>query len=274
VNTLNLNEHRCPCGKLLLKGIFFDAIFEIKCKKCGRINKIGHIKLATEASQYLIIINNQGIITNVGDSVYDSLGYDCSELIGKNFTEIDPTILKELGKKLLESVLTENNFFLFDTVHQTKTGRKIPVSVRLKLYQPNDQDKYVLVLAKIKNANAETFNKNESEFLENICDFYFDIDTNGVGESVGPSVEKLFGFSSKSVIGKNYFDFTPPETREEFRRMFQHFSANSLPFRIENKAGLNNECEIIRNKLYFTPKHDDQGKFVGYRVLGWVIKNT
>jgi PAS domain-containing protein len=86
-------------------------------------------------------------------------------------------------------------------------------------------------------------------------------------------MEALFGFSPERVLGKNYFDFTPPETREEFRKLFQHFSANFLPFRIENKAGLNSERKIVRNELYFTPKFDDAGSFSGYRVLGWVIKN-
>ncbi len=40
-----LNDYRCTCGKLLLKGIVFDGVIEIKCKRCGVISKIGEAKL-------------------------------------------------------------------------------------------------------------------------------------------------------------------------------------------------------------------------------------
>jgi PAS domain S-box-containing protein len=277
MNTLFLNEHRCKCGKLLLKGIFFDGTLEIKCKKCGSINKIGSIKLIDDSAHYSLLINNKGIIADASDLACRILGYVRDELVGKYFTQINSSIPKEIGKKFFgpESVLMEDNHFKLDTVHQSKDGKKIPVTVFLKLYQPNKEEIYILLLAELKNDvnNSKIFLKDALDFFDNACDFYFDIDRNGIGEYVSPSVEKLFGFSSESVIGKNYFDFTPPETREEFRKMFQHFSANALPFRIENKAGLNNERKIIRNELYFTPQFNDYGKFIGYRVLGWMLEN-
>lgn len=33
-----LIEHRCPCGRLLGK---FSGQAEVKCPKCGKVNKIG-----------------------------------------------------------------------------------------------------------------------------------------------------------------------------------------------------------------------------------------
>ena len=94
-----LNEHRCKCGKLLLKGVFFDSVLEIKCKKCGEISKIGSIKLVDDATHYLLIINDKGIISNASDSACRILGYTYEKLIGKNFTLVNPTMPKEIGKK-------------------------------------------------------------------------------------------------------------------------------------------------------------------------------
>ena len=99
MNTLRLHEHRCVCGKLLLKGIFFDGSLEIKCKRCGVINTIGTIKLADDATHYLLIINGHGDIINVSDSACRILGYTYDEFISKHFTEINPTMPKEIGKK-------------------------------------------------------------------------------------------------------------------------------------------------------------------------------
>lgn len=87
MDTLFLSEQRCQCGKLLLKGVFFDAALEIKCKKCGRMNIIGSIKLTDDKFHYLLILNEKGIVTNVSDSACCVLGYTYSELIKKPFTQ-------------------------------------------------------------------------------------------------------------------------------------------------------------------------------------------
>jgi PAS domain S-box-containing protein len=277
MDTLFLNEHRCQCGKLLLKGVFFDGALEIKCKKCGEINKIGIIKLADDSTHYLLIINDKGKIVNVSDSACRILGYTHEELIGKYFTQINPTLSPEIGKKLFgpESVLNEDNHLKLDTFYQTKEGKKFPVTVLLRLYKTNDKEKFILLASEIRSSqdDNQTADENTKNFVDSACDFYFDVDKDGIGEYVSPSVETLFGFTPDLVIGKNYFDFTPLETREEFRRRFQQYAAKALPFKIENKAGLNSKRKMINNELYFTPKFNDAGKFTGYRVLGWVIKN-
>jgi phage FluMu protein Com len=86
-NTL-LREQRCECGKLLLKGIFLQASLEIKCKKCGKINKIGEITNLDNDGRYLLVFNEKGVITNADDSAYHMLGYGPSELLGKHLEEI------------------------------------------------------------------------------------------------------------------------------------------------------------------------------------------
>ena len=278
MNTLFFNEHRCACGKLLLKGVFFDASLEIKCKKCGTINKIGSLKLADDATRYLLIVDNRGMICNVSESASRILGYTRDELVGKHFTKINPTMSEELGKKFFraESVLSEDNYLKLDTFHQSKDGKKIPVTVLLKLYRPTGKEKYILLSAALKNSEVardkKAFEKNAPDFLDHSCDFWFEIDTNGIGEYVSPSVEKLFGFQTEAIIGMNYFDIFPAETRTESKKMFDHFSAQEQPYRVVNDIGRDADDRVRHNELYFVPKFSDTGKFCGYRVLGWVKK--
>lgn len=276
MDNLFLNEHRCKCGKLLLKGIFFDSTLEIKCKKCGEINKIGNIKLVNDDSNYLLIINSEGNIVNISDSTCKILGYSSEELIGKNFTLINSTVPKEIGKKFFgtESVLSESNHLKLDTFHQTKSGKKIPVTIFLKSYRPTNKEKYFLVSVKLKN--IENYNKIINEdvplFLESGCDFWFELDKNGVGEYVSQSVEKLFGFIPNAVIGKNYFDYLPTETRAKEKKMFDHYCATEQPYRIQQDWGIDSKGGKVFYELFFTPKFSDSSQFVGYCVLGWIIK--
>src|ERR1043166_2274236 len=37
---MELQEYKCCCGKLLCKGAIFDGDIQIKCRRCGKIQKI------------------------------------------------------------------------------------------------------------------------------------------------------------------------------------------------------------------------------------------
>ena len=273
-----LNEHRCKCGKLLLKGIFFDSTLEIKCKKCGTINKIGILKLADDATHYLLIIDDRGIISNVSESASRILGYTCDELIGKHFTQVNPTMSAEMGKKFFgpESVLSEDNHLKLDTFHQSKNGKKIPNTVLLKLYKPTGKKRYVLLSAALRSAKAarndKNFDKSALDFLENGCDFWFEVDKNIVIEYLSPSMEKIFGLTPEKLLGNFFINALSDKEGEGKEKIFKRFSSTGQPFRILDDVGVDSNRRIVHNELYFTPRFNDHGKFIGYRVLGWVKK--
>jgi PAS domain S-box-containing protein len=277
MDALFLNEQRCACGKLLLKGIFFDGALEIKCKSCGAVNKIGSIKLADDETHYLLIINNKGIITNVSNSACNTLGYTCEELIGLNFIKINPLMSHEISKIFLDpkSILNHDNYFQFDTYHRQKNGKDIPVTIMLKLYQPSGKERYVLLSAEVKNnLHYEKILKNEEIiFLDSSCDFYFDIDKEATVEYVSPSVDKFLGIDQSYIVGKNYFDFVPESRKEQSKKAFEYFSSVGKSYRIKGNIESGLENNIIYDELCFTPRHNDNGKFVGYRVLVWIKNN-
>lgn len=241
------------------------------------MNSIGSIKSADDATHYLLIINDCGVITNASDSAGKILGYTCDELIGKHFTSINPAVPAEINKHLLgpESSLTSDNYFRLDTYHQTKAGQKVPVVIMLKTYQPADQEKYLLVSVAVKNSagDEKDFATDTPKFEDSACDFYFDLDKNGVAEYMSPAVEKIFGFSPNSVIGHNYFDSLPINTILERKKAFAHFSALEQPYRIVYDSEIDTKSRLLSCEQYFTPKFNDAGVFIGYRVLGWVLKN-
>jgi PAS domain S-box-containing protein len=276
MNALFLNECRCKCGKLLLKGVFFDGTVEIKCKKCGTINSIGRTKLTDNEAHYLLVINSQGLIANASDSACHILGYSQNELIGMFFTKIDPTIPVELGKKMFgpELALKKDNHFRIDTVHKSKDGKSIPIIAYLKLHEMGEGEKFLLLSAELKNIAADSKIKGEDvpKFVDNNCDFYFEIDKNGMGEYMSPSTEKIFGFVPANLIGKNFLSHIPADARGLHQERFAFFSSKAQPHRII----YNNEFNgvPVNVELFFTPKLDEFGKFIGYRVLGWLVKNS
>lgn len=114
--------------------------------------------------------------------------------------------------------------------------------------------------------------KDILELREKACDFYFSLDKKGLTESVSPSVEDIFGFSQEKIIGKNYFYFVPVANIVQSKRAFEYFSANKQPYRMISDKGMGSDGLENHSELYFTPNFDDKGEFVGYCVLGWIIK--
>jgi len=275
MDTLFLNEQRCECGKLLLKGIFFDGTLEIKCKKCGTINKIGNIKLIDDSNHYLLIINEKGNIVNVSSSACKILGYSNAELIGMHFTKINPTMPKEINDKFFgsESILNEDNHFQIETIHQTKDGKKISVIVFIKLYQQVKKERFLFVSVKLKN-NEKNIDKDGSMFIDNACDLYFDIDKNGIIERTNSNIEKFLGFSQEDMIGKNYFDFIPEEYKTESKKIYEHFFDIEQPYRVTRDIKKDAGGKVIYDEIYVTPNYNDRGKFIGCRVLVWITKNS
>jgi PAS domain-containing protein len=258
------------------QGNSFDGNLEIKCKRYGQINQIGSVKLVDDSTHYLLIINNLGIITNSSDSAARILGYGRGELIGKSIVQINSSLPNEIGIKFFgsDSVLSADNTLRLDTTHETRDKRKIPVSVLLKLYSPYGKEQYILEYVTIKNtmSDLESDDLNTKQFVENTCDYYFDLDKNGVEEYVSPSIQKIFGFSSENIIGKNYFDLLPFSSILKEKETFAYFSLKEQSYRVIEDVGFDSSYNRVSSDLYFTTRFNEVGKFVGYRVLGWITE--
>ncbi len=277
MDNILLKEQRCSCGKLLLKGIFLQATLEIKCKKCGQINQIGNISLLDNNKCYLLVANKFGVITNASDSACSILGYGHDELVGKHFTEIDTTLSKEIGEKLMppNSILTSEHYLQLDTYNQTKTGEKLPVNVLLKLYQPTEQDSYVLISVTVQDSDAvNNASEEDAKFVQNSCDFYFELDKDGVCKALSDSVEEIFGISRELGLGAHYYDFVPADKKIETIKRFEYFVAKEQAYRILDNVGIDGRGDLTHSDLFFTPNFNHDGKFVGYRVLGWLRKDS
>lgn len=96
-----LNDHRCQCGKLLLRGIFLDGALEVKCRRCGEINKIGRLNLTGDDVHYLLIIDDKGTITNASDSAFRILSRGDNELIGGGWRRLILSCIKKSVKNFL-----------------------------------------------------------------------------------------------------------------------------------------------------------------------------
>ena len=224
-------------------------------------------------SHYTLIFNDKGYLIFISPNASRVLGYAPDELIGQSLAKISPESSPKFWGRFfgLKSVLKNDNYFIINSKHLSKTGLSFPVRVYFKLSENIQGEKNIIALVEFKK-NEESL-KFESSYSYNHCDFYFDIDKYGIAEAISPSAEKLFGFTEEFCVGLNYFDGLPVEERQEAKKTFQHFATKNLPYRSIFNFGQDLKRQPINVEMYFAPNINEMGNFVGYRVLGWLQKN-
>lgn len=95
MSSLNLAEYRCTCGKLLFKGLLYQCVIEVKCRRCGEITTRG-----IEESDLITFFESDAnaVLTDASGDVKGLLGKDKSHFIGKPLFEVFP-LLRDTAEK-------------------------------------------------------------------------------------------------------------------------------------------------------------------------------
>ncbi len=272
---LSLSEHRCVCGKLLFKGLFLYGALEIKCRNCGAMSTLGKIDTDNNKEHYLLIVDEKGLITDASQSATEVLGYTRDELIGKHHNSIYKILPADNLSDVLNSSnkLGVDNHLQFDSEHENKDGKIVPVHVFLKSYSRDGDKQVISIAARIKSGTApliETVN-GKDPFVNSECDFEFELDKTGILTYISSSFKDIFELEQDLTIGKNHVNHLPEIIKAKDISFFEHHSILESPYRIlANSFVLASGKEIIYD-VYFTPNFNDLGNFLGYRVLGWLI---
>jgi PAS domain S-box-containing protein len=101
---------------------------------------------------------------------------------------------------------------------------------------------------------------------ENICDFIWEVDANGLYSYTNPSIEKILGYSADELIGKKYFyDLFAPDVRERLKaEAFQVFRAKQ-PFRALPNPNVSKDGKIVHLEASGIPVLDEAGNLMCYR---------
>jgi PAS domain S-box-containing protein len=101
---------------------------------------------------------------------------------------------------------------------------------------------------------------------ENIGDFIWEVDMNGLYRYTSPSVEKILGYRPDELVGKRHFyDLFAPEGREELKAAALKVFAAKQSFRAFPNPNISKEGKVVHLETSGTPVLDAAGNLVGYR---------
>jgi two-component system, LuxR family, sensor kinase FixL len=159
-------------------------------------------------------------------------GFTAAEIIGAPITRIIPPARLDEEAAILERVRCGERLVQFETERCCKDGGIIPVSLTISPIRAADGrivgvSKIARDLSQLQRAEQELQQREAllQSILDTVPDALVVIDERGIVQSFSVAAERLFGFSSDEVIGRNVSILMPSPYREAHDSYIERYFA-------------------------------------------------
>ena len=207
------------------------------------------------AADGFVIIDVNGVITEVNQSVIRLFGYSKDELIGQNVAKLMPMHERHMHDGYMKRYLEGGKPRIIGTGRelkaQHKEGHQFPIELSISKMVIDDE---ILFLGLLKDLTAIKQNQEAAARTQSILlatleasqDALITIDITGRVQEFNTAAVKLFGFSRDEVMGKHLEDLIIPQAfQQAHKKGMEHYRKTAqgavLHKRVEvpahNKAG-------------------------------------
>ena len=192
-------------------------------KNGGRLANSLYRAIVDTAVDAIVVIDRTGTIRSVNHATEGLFGYAAEELIGCNVKRLMPEpYAGQHGTYLANYLHTGNKKIIGigrEVVGQRKDASVFPMDLSVGEARDGDEPVFVGIIRDITDRKAAEFAQRESELrlrsiIDTVPDAIVVIDAQGTIQSFSPAAERLFGYDSAEVIGRNVNILMPTPNRE------------------------------------------------------------
>lgn len=161
------------------------------------------------------VIDNDASIIDVNNSAVEMLGYTREELLSQGLEQIDKNLKIENIKQLVSN-MPFDKIQIFETVHTSKQGEKIPVEISSSLINYENRTAVLSIARDITDRKkAETEIRLQSNMLNTIGQAVVSTDLQGHITYWNKAAEIIYGWTVNEVMGHYILDIIPSSVSEE-----------------------------------------------------------
>ena len=190
-----------------------------------RLNSI--IDVATDG---VVICDRSGAIKNINRIVKELFGYRKGELVGKKIDFLFPKLLdqEKNGEKFLAQVEANSSPMLIECKGISKDHIFIAVELYVTRIKAGRHEAWSILIRDISErvkdkGEIRDAQENLRAVIENVAEGIITSDSDGEILSFNPAAEKIFGWNSGEVIGKNVSVLMTGEDREYHVRYLKRY---------------------------------------------------
>jgi len=168
-----------------------------------------------------IVIEEKGVIQYINKQATNLLGYQPTDVVGKNIKMLMPSPYKDNHDQFLLNYLTTNQPKVIgkgrDVLAQCKDGSIIPVNLSLTEQRISDTSRiFTGILRRVEEEkSSKSVLQQEREVIDNLIIPAIIIDERGLIQAFNKPCQELFGYTIEEVIGKNIKTLMPSPDREK-----------------------------------------------------------
>jgi PAS domain S-box-containing protein len=226
-----------------------------------------------EESPLAIGLSREGRILYTNKKYLEMFGYEgVEELRGRPVREQwAPECREELEERSRRRDLGLPVSPEFEGLGLRKDGSHFPVHAFATHVQLADGMASIGFLADVtdhKRAEA-ALRESEERFrqvAENVADFIWEVDAEGLYRYTSPSVEKILGYRAEELVGKvHFYDLFAPEVRDELKAAALDVFAAKQAFRAFPNPNVSKDGRVVHLETSGAPVLDAAGNLLGYR---------
>lgn len=198
----------------------------------------------------------------VNDAGCARLGYTREEMLALTPNDIaDRSMIKDWPA--VSAQLAEHGHALFETVHLTKDGRRIPVEVNIERVDLHGRNISVAVCRDISaRQEAEAALRDSEErfrtLVQNATDLLTIINTDGTIRYASPAAQRFLGYEPGTWIGRPMADLVHPDDRaralDKARAVREQAGTHpGIEVRIQHADGGWRDVEVVSNNQIDNP---------------------
>ncbi len=165
-----------------------------------------------------------GKFLEVNEIACSRLGYTREEFLKMTPADIDaPEALAMIPAAMKE--LSDKGHVVWDGVHMTKGGKRIPVEISNHLFALEGSQVILSTVRDIsdRRRTEDLLRKSEEKYrkiFENVQDIFYQADIEGRIVEISPSIERYSGYNAEELIGMKVEDvYLYPEDRAELLKI-------------------------------------------------------
>jgi PAS domain S-box-containing protein len=206
-----------------------------------------------------------GVITSWNRGAERLFGYTASEAVGQHIFLIIPDDRKAEENDVLARLRRGQRIDHFETVRQTKDGRRVPISLTVSPIR--DAQGHIIGASKVARDISERRQSDElrarlAAIVDSADDAIVSKTLDGIITSWNRGAERLFGYTASEAVGQSIFIIIPEERNAE---------ENSLLARLRGGEKIEHFETVRRTKdgrrlpisLTVSPIRDARGDIIG-----------
>ena len=190
-------------------------------------------KLTNNNWDAVVIIDAEGKVKFWNNKAEAIFGWSQKEIIGKKVSEtLIPLDYREAHNKGLKRYLETGKSRILNSRLELKAvnreGTEFPIEISLVTSEQDSENFFCAIIRDLtqRSKTLEALQNSEVKIqtiLDNVVDEIITIDKFGIIQSLNPSTEKIFGYTSSEILGKNIKILMPEPYSSEHDGYIQNY---------------------------------------------------